>query len=111
MLQVDFATLGLLGLIEIDIYYNKTFSLGKNKVPIYVHDLNSLKELAVLFYNTPFSISIDKIEYLDFHYYEIEIDTIKVESFEILINSLAELVECLYEVLYFNKTTLKYLEK
>lgn len=83
-LSLDVEGLCLMGLVEITIYYDGTFGLGKEGVPFYVNDLVSLQGVIKYFYGTPFELRFRKINKLDFVRYEVSIPEIKVNNFRSL---------------------------
>mgnify|MGYP004449862325 FL=1 len=97
-LTLDYKNLCILGCLDVSMYYDGSFDIGKEQVPFYVNDLISLQKVIQLFYGTPFSLRLEKVNRLDFVRYKVSVETIHAQNFRLLSNYLDQLSICLHQV-------------
>lgn len=79
--SIDYDVLCTMGDLDISIYQDGTFGIGKDDVPFGINDLSSLQNVVRYFYGTPFNINMERIGKLDFVRYIISIPEVKVDNF------------------------------
>lgn len=108
--SLNLSGMDIIGILDIRIQYLNdekvfVFCLSKEDVPIYINNCESLKSIISIFFGSPFSLTIKKIEGLEFARYSVSVTECQVKdaaTFNLYLKLLKECVTNLNSLVIYD---------